>query len=873
MNLNSNLCLLLVSALLALLFLYMVSLYNYLLFHCFVEGFSIVVGCAVFLVTWNTRNFLNNNYLIFVGLAFLHVSVMDFFHVLAYKGMGIFPKADSNLPTQLWIAARYLQSASFLIAPLFLDRRLNVKLLFGILSLISMAMLGAIFSGVFPDCFIEGVGLTPFKIISEYVICLALLGAFALLIRHKNSFDEMVLTLLLWSIAVGVASELSFTYYASVFGFSNFVGHCLKTGSFFLLYKAIIETGLRRPYDLLFKDLGEKQQALTQERNFVAAILDTASALVIVMDTSGRIVGFNLACEKLTGFTLEEVKGKEFWDILLLPEERQGFKDSFSKLVISMSPSEGENFWLSKDGTPHLVAWSNTTIVGQDGQVNHVIGTGIDITERRRAENEIVRAKEEWEKTFDAVPDLIMILDANHRIVRANRAMAARVCSTPEGLAGSACYEIFHRQASPPSFCVHSKLLKDEKEHSLEIFEEHANGLFAVSCSPLKDRDGNLTGSVHVARDITERKRAEEALRENEQRFRSTFEQAAVGIAHVALDGRYVRVNQKICDILGYTESELTGVIFSEIALSDDSKEMVRLMHELLIGELNTFCSERKMVRKDGSLVWTNITVSVHRDKLNAPNYFILVAEDISRRKQMEEALQATLSDLERSNSELQQFAYVASHDLQEPLRMVSSYVKLLERRYKTKLDSDADEFIVYAADGAKRMQKLINDLLQYSRVGSKGKPLAPTDCESVLNHALVNLQVAIDGSGAQIIRFPLPTVLADQTQLVQLFQNLIDNALKFRGDETPLIHISASQDGDHWSFCVRDNGIGIDPQYCDRIFVIFQRLHGREEYPGTGIGLAICKKIVERHGGQIWLESNGDRGATFFFTLLEKGS
>ncbi len=296
-------------------------------------------------------------------------------------------------------------------------------------------------------------------------------------------------------------------------------------------------------------------------------------------------------------------------------------------------------------------------------------------------------------------------------------------------------------------------------------------------------------------------------------------------------------------------------------------------MHELLIGEVNTFRSEKKMVRKDGSLVWTNITVSVHRDKLNAPNYFILVAEDISRRKQIEESLQDTLSELERSNSELQQFAYVASHDLQEPLRMVSNYVKLLERRYKKKLDSDADEFIAYAADGAKRMQTLINDLLQYSRVGSRGKPFAPTDCESVLDQVLAILQVAIAGSGAQIIRSPLPTVLADQTQLAQLFQNLIDNALKFKGDETPLIHISASQDRDHWLFSVRDNGIGIDPQYYDRIFVIFQRLHGREEYPGTGIGLAICKKIVERHGGQIWLESNGDRGATFFFTLRERGS
>ncbi len=270
--------------------------------------------------------------------------------------------------------------------------------------------------------------------------------------------------------------------------------------------------------------------------------------------------------------------------------------------------------------------------------------------------------------------------------------------------------------------------------------------------------------------------------------------------------------------------------------------------------------------------MWINLTASLHRDKLNAPNYFILVVEDISRRKATEQALQATLSELERSNSELQQFAYVASHDLQEPLRMVSSYVRLLERRYKEKLDADADEFITYAADGAKRMQRLINDLLQYSRVGTRNRPFEPTDCEAVLNQVLASLEVAIERNNAQITRDPLPTVMADQTQLAQVFQNLIDNALKFRGEAPPLIHVSARRNGSHWLFSVHDNGVGIDPQYSDRIFVIFQRLHGRQEYPGTGIGLAICKKIVERHDGRIWVESNGDHGSTFFFTVIERG-
>lgn len=244
------------------------------------------------------------------------------------------------------------------------------------------------------------------------------------------------------------------------------------------------------------------------------------------------------------------------------------------------------------------------------------------------------------------------------------------------------------------------------------------------------------------------------------------------------------------------------------------------------------------------------------------------LAAEVTVRKEIEKDLKLTLSELEGSNAELQQFAYVASHDLQEPLRMISSYVQLLERRYKGKLDEEADEFIAYAVDGAKRMQGLISDLLRLSRVGTREKSIEAVDCEAVLEKALANLQASIADCCAQVTHEPLPSVTADATQLLQLFQNLIGNAVKFRGTETQRIHISAEPSNGMALFSVRDNGIGIDPLQSDRIFGIFQRLHGRGEYPGTGIGLAICKKIVEGHGGRIWVESEPGKGATFFFTL-----
>jgi light-regulated signal transduction histidine kinase (bacteriophytochrome) len=271
----------------------------------------------------------------------------------------------------------------------------------------------------------------------------------------------------------------------------------------------------------------------------------------------------------------------------------------------------------------------------------------------------------------------------------------------------------------------------------------------------------------------------------------------------------------------------------------------------------------------------------------------VITIRDITERKQAEEALKKTMADLERSNKELEQFAYLASHDLQEPLRMVASYVQLLAKRYQDKLDADANEFIGYAVDGANRMQEMINDLLSYSRIETRGKPFETVDCTAILNQALTNLKIAIEESSAVITHNPLPTMTGDESQLIQLFQNLIGNAVKFRGKETPHIHISCksieewevqnrglkseirnlkSKIEKGWVFSVRDNGIGIDPQHKERVFNVFQRLHGRD-YSGTGIGLSICKRVVERYGGKIWVESEPEKGSTFYFTIPDRHS
>jgi PAS domain S-box-containing protein len=363
---------------------------------------------------------------------------------------------------------------------------------------------------------------------------------------------------------------------------------------------------------------------------------------------------------------------------------------------------------------------------------------------------------------------------------------------------------------------------------------------------------------------------AEGERKESRAKYRGLLEAAPDAIVVVNQAGEIVLLNLQAEKQFGYRRDELVGqqvknIIpegFAERLLADD----LRSAEDALAQQIGTGI-ELIGRRKDGSAFPIEIMLS----PLESAEGILVTAaiRDISVRKAAEQHLLQTVEELNRSNEELGQFAYIASHDLQEPLRMVASYTQLLSRRYQGRLDTDADEFIAFAVDGATRMQRLIDDLLAYSRVGTKGQDLLETSSEDALRQALLNLRSAIGESGAVVTHDSLPTVLADEMQLVQLFQNLVGNAIKYQGPGVPLVHISAARNGGKsWIFSVQDNGLGIDPLYFEKIFGVFQRLHGRDEFAGTGIGLAICKKIVERHGGNISVESQPGQGSTFRFAL-----
>lgn len=382
----------------------------------------------------------------------------------------------------------------------------------------------------------------------------------------------------------------------------------------------------------------------------------------------------------------------------------------------------------------------------------------------------------------------------------------------------------------------------------------------SLALSPIKDADGVTIGISAISRDISVLKRKEEEL--------NHFFSLSLDMLYIAgFDGYFKRINPQWERVLGLTEKELLSKPLLEWVHPDDL-ESTRLQSSILSAGSAVVAFENRYRCRDGSyrlLLWNAVAIPEER-------LIFATGHDITERKKAEELLELEKEKLAQSNTELERFAYVASHDLQEPLRMVASYTQLLGKRYKGKLDSDADEFIGFAVDGASRMQNLIQDLLDYSRVGTKGRQFERVDCESVLKQTLLNLKLTIEDNNAVVTHDPLPVIMADRLQYVQLFQNLIGNAVKFHGAEAPRLHLSAKQSEGTWLFSFQDNGIGIAAEYADRIFAVFQRLHSQKEYPGTGIGLAICKKIVERHQGRIWFESEKGKGTTFYFTMPDGG-
>ncbi|WP_097279865.1 PAS domain S-box protein [Caenispirillum bisanense] len=621
----------------------------------------------------------------------------------------------------------------------------------------------------------------------------------------------------------------------------------------------------------------EAERKLRDSEIRFRSLFEQSPWATLVLAPDGSVLRANAAWQTMWGGSVESLRHRSYNMLHDLQLETTGLLTYVRQAIAGESVETPATYLdprpLGFGGTPKWVRGFLYPIKDAAGHVTEVIVVNEDVSARLQAEQELDYRHRLLATQLQTTPDGVAVVDADWRVESWNQRFVEMWALPPavvqEGDARAALRQMRAMVATPQVFERRmAELMASVTETGWDEIALRDGRVFEVYSRGIPAETGQAARRVWFYRDITERKNLEARLRRALEEQDAIFNSAGEGIAFLRGE-RFVRTNKRFATLFGYTAEDLERVQPSALFADPRGWEDFMAVAPRLIRESGSYAGEHRMRRKSGSTFWCRLSgTTLERDVPTGGTIWVL--EDVTRRRLADRRMARLLADLERSNAELQQFAYVASHDLQEPLRMVSSYLGLIEKRYRDRLDDSALEFIGFAVDGAHRMQNLINDLLEYSRVGTRGKPLAPTEAQAAVETALDNLRVAIQDAGATVEVGVLPCVLADEGQLVRLFQNLVGNALKYhRPDVAPVVRVAAERLDGGWRFAVADNGIGIDPQYYDRVFMIFQRLHTRQEYTGTGIGLAVCKKIVERHRGRIWVESTPGQGSTFYFTLM----
>jgi PAS domain S-box-containing protein len=653
------------------------------------------------------------------------------------------------------------------------------------------------------------------------------------------------------------------------------------------------------------------EDALRESESKFKRLYDSNIIGVIYWDTAGNIIQANGEFLRIVGYTEDDVlSGRARWKDMTPLEYAYLDEKAIKEMTETGISAPFEKEYIRKDGRRVPIRLNAAFLKGERD-----IGICFiqDITERKRAEEALQEAKDNLERrVMERTRELArskQLLDETGRLARVGGweiDLKSNVLSWTDMVyqihevdkeyqpAVETGIGFYAPEAVPVISEAVRRAIEDGQSFDVELplISAKNNKLWVRTAGEAYRENGKIVKIGGVFQDITARKLAEIEARKKSEQLQLLSAELEIIIDSIPglvfykdTNNRLIRVNKYMSDAYHMPKERLEGTNLNDL----HTREQARAYYE---DDLQVIRSRRSKLNIDEvwetetGIRWVNTSKIPHVDETGEVVGVIGVSMDVTERKLAEEELKkhrehleelvkerteklaAAVENLERSNKELEQFAYVASHDLQEPLRMVSSYTQLLAQRYENQLDDKAKKYIQYAVDGAIRMQRLINDLLSYSRVGTRGKPFEATDIHACLGEAVKNLQAAIEENQAMISNDDLPTLRADASQIVMLFQNLLGNAIKFRGASPPRVHVSARERGPEWLFSISDNGIGIDPQYKDRLFVIFQRLHTRQEYPGTGIGLALSKRILERHGGKIWFESEPGKGATFFFTF-----
>lgn len=647
----------------------------------------------------------------------------------------------------------------------------------------------------------------------------------------------------------------------------------------------------------------------------MAAIVENSDDAVIGVDNEGTILSWNNGAKKMYLYSSEEIMGKNISSLVLrdnidelrdilkkvnegevihnfetVRQKKNGAKIDVSITLSPMEDSKGAIIGASiieKDITQHKID-DRKLKEAHDNLEEQVEARTAEIEEAYKLlkENEL-KAKEQAE-LLDITHDAIFVRDMDDTITFWNKGAEELYGWSEKEVLGKNAYKLLSTHSEVTIAEIKESVLKYNRWDGELTHRKHNGEIIIVLSrwSLQKDEIGNPKGFLEINTDITERKLAEENLEvyitelkeSNEEiarsqvelealhrRYQNLFDTAPVGYITLNPSGMITDVNNTMVELTGFTKSYMNQGSFT-LLVSPKSKNMYYSTITDAIKTIEKQTVELELNKKD------NTTFDAITEFVFTPEdkQIKLTITDITKRKRAEDRLKETIKELEDSNHELESFAYITSHDLQEPLRTIASYAQLIERRYKGKLDQDADEFMEFMVNGAARMKEMIQGLLDYSRVGTRGEKFKEFNAEEALNNALSNLQSSIKENNAEITYDKLPVIYGDKWQITSIFLNLISNALKFccKKGVKPKVHISASKEDDEYVFSVHDNGIGLDKEYSDQIFEVFKRLHTIDEYHGVGIGLAIVKRIVDRHGGRVWVESESGKGSTFYFTI-----
>ncbi|HRF65410.1 MAG TPA: PAS domain S-box protein [Ignavibacteria bacterium] len=643
-----------------------------------------------------------------------------------------------------------------------------------------------------------------------------------------------------------------------------------------------------------YRDITERKKAeqeILLQKSYFQQLFENSPEGIVVLDNQDRILNANKGFERMFQFSADEIKGKTLNDIIV-PESMLEQATQMTLFVLKGEIIHRETERKRKDGSTVDVSVLAYPITLEENQIG-VYGIYSDITERKETEKALRNSEERYRAfvkqstegiwRFEFLEPVSIKLPIDEQVKNVFKYGYLAECNdvfakmygyeTAGDIAGARIGELLIESEPKNIDYIRKSIMGGYKIDNVESVELDKHGNKRIFMN-------NLVGIVEnealiriwgSQRDITDSKRAQEELSKTQFRLATLLKNLQDVVLYETGGGKEF-MSENVFEMLGYNAELFNNRDFFKtithpgdwVAIEEKTKEWHKA------GSLGVLNLEFRVRRADGTYIW--VEDHMIKVKNNGDSHMAGVLINITEHKTTEGKLKQLAEKLSQSNKELEQFAYVASHDLQEPLRMVASYIQLLQRRYKGNITAEADEFINYAVDGVVRMKTLINDLLAYSRVNTKEAPLEDVDCTKVVEQNLKNLSASIAETRATVNYENLPTVRANQMQINQLFQNLISNAIKFRKpDVDPVVNISAKHAGDEWLFTVSDNGIGIDKEFSDKIFVIFQRLHNSSEYPGTGIGLAICKKIIEKLGGHLWVESEPGQGSTFTFTIPDK--